>query len=179
MTSDLNLLPPPRRLALLKQSMVQDAYRLLTSITMGLLLVTLVGIGSIGILQSFISAASSEKSAELEHILRQYTTLKESVAAQNVFLSAMGGLVEHRLVWSEKLYELLATIPGGVHIERISGKGNEKPTISFSGEAATRNALIILEQRLQGLTWADSVDAPNSNLIDRTNAPYEFIIPLK
>ncbi len=179
MTSDLNLLPPSRRQALVLQSMVQQAYQFLSSIIMGLALLTLMGGISIGVLQSLISATPPEKSAQLSQVVSQYTALRESVSAQNEFLAAIGETVDKRLAWSEKVYDLLGNIPGGVYIQVIRATAGDTPSLSFSGQAATRNALIILEQRLKGISWAASVDAPNSNLIDRTNAPYEFILSLK
>lgn len=179
MSSDLNLLPPSRRQALAKQSMVQDAYHFLTSIILGLILLTIVGVASLGILQSLISVSSYEKSAQLNQVISQYTMLRESVAAQSAVLSVIGETIEKRLLWGDRVYDLLGSIPGGVRIQTIRAAGGDTPSLSFSGQAATRNALIILEQRLKAIPWAASVDAPNSNLIDRTNAPYEFIIPLK
>ena len=179
MVSDLNLLPPRRRQALAKQSAMTDARRFLASVTMGLLLLTLAGGISLGLLQSLISASSREKSAQLERVVSQYAALRESLAVQNTLIVAMGNTLRHRFVWSDKVYELLAVIPSGVHIQTMQGNGNEKSSLSFSGTAPTRNALIILEQRLKDIPWAASIDAPNSNLIDRTNAPYEFLILLK
>ncbi len=179
MISDLNLLPPHRRQALAMRSAIAGAHRFLTSITMGILLLTLAGGVGLGLLQSIISTSSYEKSAQLERVVSQYDALQASIAAQNALLSSMDQTLKNRFVWSDKVYELFTVTPGGVHIQNIRGDGNEKPSLSFSGQAATRNALIILEQRLKGISWAAAVDAPNSNLIDRTNAPYEFIILLK
>ncbi|OGY31179.1 MAG: hypothetical protein A3C02_04035 [Candidatus Andersenbacteria bacterium RIFCSPHIGHO2_02_FULL_45_11] len=178
-TDGLNLLPPPRRHALALKSMVENTHHFLSSITMGLALLTLVGTLSLGILQSLISATPPEKSAQLDQVMSQYAALRESVSSQNVLLSAISGVSDKRLLWSDKIHELLGVIPGGVHIQAIRATGGDAPSISFSGQAATRNALIILEQRLKSISWATSVKAPNSNLIDRTNAPYEFIMLLK
>ncbi len=179
MTSDLNLLPPSRRQALASQLMMQNTHHFLSSVTMGLVLMTLMGVLSLGVLQSLISATPPEKSAQLDQVVSQYTALRESVGTQNAFLSVVGEMGDKRLLWSDKIYELLGSIPGGVHIQAIRATTGDAPSLSFSGQAATRNALIILEQRLKGISWASSVSAPNSNLIDRTNAPYEFIISLK
>lgn len=179
MVSDLNLLPPRRRQQLATQAALTDAHRFLTSITMGLLLITLAGGISLGLLQSMISASSNEKSTQLKQVGSQYGVLRESIVAQNALIAAMEDTLSHRFVWSDKVYELLAVIPSGVHIRAMQASGNEKSSLTFSGKAPTRNALIILEQRLKDISWAGSVGAPNSNLIDRTNAPYEFIILLK
>lgn len=179
MVSDLNLLPPPRRRELARQAAIEDRNRFLSSITMGLILITLVGFVSIGVLQSLISASFNQASTQLAEIITQYTALRESVGAQNSVLSTMGKTLTDRLLWSDKMYELLAVIPKGITIQSMKGASAEKATITFAGQAATRNALIILEQKLKTIPWATSVDAPNSNLIDRTNAPFEFILLLK
>lgn len=179
MPFDLNLLPQSRRAALARQSITASVHRFLVSVTMGLLLLTLVGIVSLGVLQSFMSTLSHEKEAQLQLSISQYDVLRQSVAVDNAFLAAVADLVEGRRQWGEKVYELLAVIPGGIRIHTLRGQGEDKPALSFSGQAATRNALTVLEQRLKSISWAQSVDAPNSNLIDRTNAPYEFILSLK
>lgn len=179
MPFDLNLLPPSRLAALLRQEAVLGIHRFLVSITMGLVLLTLVGLVSRGILQHLIRTISHEQEAQLEQAISQYGVLRESLTADNAFLSAVSGLVHSRQQWGEKVYDLLAVVPGGIRINAVRGQSGKKPSISISGQAATRNALTILEQRLKTIPWAKSVDAPNSNLIDRTNAPYEFILPLQ
>lgn len=179
MPFDLNLLPQSRRAALARQSIIASVHRFLVSITMGLLLLTLVGVSSFGVLQSIIRTLSHEKEAQLHLAVSQYDALQQSVDADNAFLAFVADLVRGRREWGEKVYDLLTGIPGGIRIHALRGQGEDKPTLSFSGQAATRNALTVLEQRLKSISWVQSVDAPNSNLIDRTNAPYEFILSFK
>lgn len=179
MATDVNLLPPSRREVLLKQGMRQYAARFVNSITMGLTLMTLLGILAIIFLYGLTSSASSEQETKRMEVETEYNTLRTSIASQNAFLSAMTEVTATRKLWSQHAYDLLSVLPGGVYIQAMSGTGGEKPIISFSGKSSTRNALIVLQQRLEGLPWVTSVEAPNSNLVDRINAPYAFTVSIK
>ena len=179
MSAELNLLPPQRIALLRKRLLMTNGYQLVSTLTMGLLLLTIVGGISIVILHALKSTSSSESNDELTQKISEYNTLRNGIGQQNALLSTMEGLLKKRRVWSDNTHSLLTAIPGGVTMQLMEGKNSEEPSIVFSGQAVTRNTLIILEQRLKALPWILAVDSPNSNLIDRTNAPYEFVVTLK
>lgn len=150
-------------------------------VTLGLLLLLITGIGvsTIIVLRYLESQESSVADNNLAKATAAYANLRQAVAQKNALLETIATVADINIIWSETISDLLSAIPSGVKITSMQGDQGDAPFIVFSGQSPTRNSLIVLEKRLQALPWIGSVDAPNSNLIDRVNAPYEFRIPFK
>ncbi len=179
MSSELNLLPPERRKFLIQREIIMNANHFIVTIIMGLVLMLFAGGASVIVLRGISSIASDSAEEDLARASGEYAKLQESIERQNVMLSTMNGLLEKRVVWSMNIAELVSKIPSGIDIAMMQGQQDTTQTISFSGTAAARNALIIVSQRIEAMSWVASLESPNSNLIDRVNAPYEFRITMK
>lgn len=176
---ELNLLPPARRRYLAQQLMLNAAVRFLHSVNLSLGIVTAAGLTAIVILQILVTLLSSATTTILADEVKNYQELRTKIAKQNENLSAMAKLSKDQTVWSEIFADLFSTMPPGTKMSSISGEANVITKISFSGQAFSRSALVVLQDRLQNLPWVKEVQAPNSNLLERVNPTYTFDVILK
>ena len=179
MSSDLNLLPPERKQVLAQSRLLLNANRFVLSVLMGLVLISVVGGVSVLVLHGLLTIAVDSAADDLARTKQEYDTVLQSVNQENIVLTKMTELQQAHVQWIPTVAELVSTIPAGVTVTTMQGQTDPEKTISFSGIASTRNALIIAGQRISLLPWVGSVTAPDSNLIDRVNAPYEFRITIK
>ncbi len=179
MSVSLNLLPPERKKLLAKRRITARANASLLMLFVGLLLITCMGAGSIVVLRYLYNREQVAVEDDLLRATAAYGELRKEVGQKNALLNTVRGLSGMGIAWSEKITDLFGAIPPGVRVVSIQGNAEKEPFILFSGQSPTRNSLILLEKRLRELPWLASLDAPNSNLIDRVNAPYEFRLLLK
>lgn len=179
MSTNLNLLPPQRRMLLERRRIISLANRLLRTIILLLLLVSGVGLAGIITLGYLERQESLSADANLAKAIAAYSQLRQAVAQKNTLLDTIDTVSNAQIIWNEKISDILTTIPSGVRILSMQGHKEDESYILFSGQSPTRNSLILLEKRLEALPWAGILDAPNSNLIDRVQAPYEFRVTIK
>jgi Tfp pilus assembly protein PilN len=180
MSGELNLLPPRRRRLLDKQSTISNAGRLIRHLIAGLVVLTTVGALSLVSLQLLVLTASRSASGELLVAVSQYRERREEIAKQNQRLTLMHQLAAEHAVWSDLLPDLFTLMPSGVRLEQLSGRVTRQDTrLSIEGRAVNRNTLIALDERLATLSWVDSIEAPHSNLIQRSNPDFSFVLFLE
>lgn len=180
MIKEINLLPPDRRRNLEREAFLRALQRMGRNVLLALLLVTVLGVGSLVAVKSIAAAEERAQDFNVREQVEEFRNLRDAIAVDNERLKLMLTQTEGRVLWSARLQELLDTLPPGVHVARL--QGNDHPPLRqlvFSGTAVTRNALIVLERRLQELAWVERVEAPVSNLINRTDAEYVFTVRIK
>ncbi|MEX1112137.1 MAG: hypothetical protein WEC84_01630 [Candidatus Andersenbacteria bacterium] len=178
MKRELNLLPPQRRSLLAKQSMVDGATRVVKNICYGLGTVSAGAVAIIITLQIMAYVAARTSTSTLEAEVATYQELREGISKQNKLYETLYGIDSGRISWIEKVKDLFAILPPGLTVDKVTTRTTPSPTLVFSGQAVNRNTLIVLEARLRGLSWAQSIDAPHTNLIDRLSPTYTFTINL-
>lgn len=174
MARELNLLPPERRNVLSRQSMIGVIKDIVVNAVIALSVLTAVGISAIVLLQILLLTASRSAEASLTQAVESYQTIRGDVAKKNIAIEKMNELTTQRVIWSSIINELFPLIPTGVTITQIKGQDSPQVEIAFSGTATVRNMLIVLEDRLRELPFVTNVNAPASNLIERTNPTYSF-----
>ncbi len=176
---ELNLLPPDRRHQLSQQLVLNSLVHFLHSLVLGLGLVTLVGV-TLGITFQVLEAyLSTQTTGALASQVKRYQDVRTQIAKENEMLSFMASTSQGRVLWSAFFPDIFSTLPPGTKVGGMSGNLLPQPHLSFAGESTSRASLVVLQDRLQQLSWAQSVSAPSSNLLQRVNPTYTFDVLLK
>lgn len=178
MARHLNLLPIERREHLRRGALLVSGVRIVRTILLGLGVMSagaaMIGASLWGLTFTFASSGNME----LERQVGEYMKLKELIRQQNLLLSTVDGLGRNRVIWSDYLSGFLAEVPPGTTINTLSAD-TTSGKVNFAGEALSRNALVVFEERLGQLEWVGSVTAPRQNLLQKDNPEYSFEIQLK
>ena len=169
----INLLPPERRTNLRRGMVLHSVTLFLHTLMAGVILLTVVGLISLGGIWGIIFTSSGGADFELDKEILSYNERRSEIASRNTVLSALNELGSSRAPWSYIIEELLSASPPGLTITDLYTDTADSMMV-FSGKALTRNTLILLEDRLLLIPWVVTLEAPSANLIDRTNAEYEF-----
>lgn len=178
MARHLNLLPVERREHLRRGALLVSSVRIVRTILVGLSVLSMgaiiIGAGLWGLTFTYATSGS----LELEQEVSDYLKLKDVITGQNLLLSTVDGLDRERLAWSDYLSVFLNEVPSGTTIVALSADATSGQVV-FSGEASSRNALVVFEERLNQLDWVETVTAPRQNLLQKSNAVYSFELKLK
>jgi hypothetical protein len=74
----------------------------------------------------------------------------------------------------------LAATPPGIILQRVNGEVTfadgvvSSAVFNFSGQAVTRRALIVYEEKLREMKQVQKVSSPSSNLLERSNPAFQF-----
>lgn len=178
MSRHLNLLPPERRENLRRGALLSSVIRIIRLLIFGLSALSLGGVLlATGMWLLTISFSESEN-AQLQEKVKEYVGLRAEIAENNQLLELVNELGRDRIVWSEHLGEFLETILPGTTINSLTGDARVG-IFEFSGTTLTRNALVIFEERLNQLSWVESVAAPRRNFLLKDNPAYTFELRLK
>lgn len=176
---ELNLLPPDRRHQLSQQLVLNSLVHFLHSALLGLGFITLVG-ATLGItFQVLGTYLSTQTTAALDVQVKRYQEVRTQIAKENEMLAFMASATKERVLWSALFPDIFATVPPGTKVSGMGANLLPQPHLSFSGEATARASLVVLEDRLKQLPWAQGVTAPSSNLLLRVNPTYTFDMLLK
>lgn len=178
MSTELNLLPPGRRHVLTRQLVWQSMGRALSSLSLGLLLLTIVGGVIGGSLQLAVWSYSQKGQTELDRAVARYTELRDAIAEQNAVLVEMSKLSNQRIIWSHLVQSLITSFPSGIALKNITAEASTRK-LSFGGVAVARNTLIVLTERLKLLPWVAEVNAPLSNLVQKENPTFQIDLGIK
>lgn len=177
MPREINLLPPSRRQFLNRRARIIAVQRFVVSVLFGLVLLTASGLVTIGGFRYLAASASQSVSAELDEKVSEFRRIRDSVSSDNAFIEATYDVQKNRIVWSAFLMEVFKALPPGVSISELSGTAEGRFT--FRGRADSRNLIVVLEKSIADLPMVTSVDAPHTNLIQRTDSEYTFNVTLK
>jgi Tfp pilus assembly protein PilN len=168
----LNLLPHERLLNLRREMSILALIWLMTSVMIGLIILTLIGVG-VG--ASLWGLSLVETSSEDQFVARmaEYFVAREEIDQVNTLLRAVDDTGGSRVAWSPLIVSLLSVAPPGATIDTLTIDGEDN-LISISGTAPTRASLVAFEDRLRELDWTKEVDAPRDNLLRRNNPSYTF-----
>lgn len=157
----------------------------LTSVLMALTLTTCVGVLLVGVLWGLSFATARTTEGELRLAIKEYKSLREEMALQNVFLDQILVTGKRRVVWSDAVREIFAVVPPGVTIRQVEAKvemdkrAMKSAKLVLKGNAVTRSTLTVFEGRLRSLPIVGGVNSPTTNLLERNNPTYQFDIVIK
>lgn len=177
-TRQLNLLPPGRRLGLRQEILLSAITRFLHDVVVGLIiLAVLASLAAVGMWVGSLLVGQTAES-ELAQQVASYHEIKGRIESQNALMEFVDNQIKGRLIWSNLVPSLLATVPPDVTIDTLR-VDMDTATVSFSGTARARSSLVVFEQRLRLLPWVVDMTAPRTNLLERVNAAYTFSLTIE
>jgi len=102
------------------------------------------------------------------------TERDEVILTTNSLLELFEGLSQSPQVYIKKIVEDF----DGVEIDQISTNYQER-TITFRGEAKTRQAFVDMTNTLQEVSWAEGVEVPVSNFTKSQDIPFSLSLMLR
>jgi hypothetical protein len=182
---EINLLPPLRKRQLRRQHWIALTQSALQSATLGLTLITVVGIFVIFIVWILSVAAARTSDIELASRIKEYQKLREATTEHNALFEQVALIGRERIVWSTVVSSVLAALPPGVNLHDMIGNaqyestGGAAPSLVITGHAASRSVLTVLGDRLRQLKNVTGVISPTSDLLERENPDFRFEIQFK
>ncbi len=182
---EINLLPPARRQSLRSEVALLSFARFLSTLIVALGTLSGAGLLVAAVLWIFGLTTTGAASDELKQNIAAYQQLRDTIAAQSVFVTTVHTLSQERIVWADFLEKFFAVVPPGVEITAMGGTldlaGSHLRDVHFSvsGQAVARSTLTVFQDRLQSLPQVQAVEAPSSNLILRDNPLYRFTLTLR
>lgn len=177
MSKEINLLPLPRRRQLARRFFEHTLLRLGISVLLGLLVVTLVGVATLVGFTIASSVLFPAVRADLEQAIIDYRAETRAISERNALIADMQKQHEAHLTWSQYVPDVLKALSAGTEISELAGDYSAKK-LTLSGRAVARSSLIVLEDKLTALLWAQAVEAPVTNLLERLSPEFTFLVQL-
>lgn len=145
----------------------------------GLMVMTIAGMTSLGWLWWQGSNKDASLQVELNNQVRAYQGIRKEIEQKNQVITALEKIQNDRIQWVPVSTALLKAIPPGVVLHSLTlDQGNEFPLVELTGEADTRNTLVVFEQKLREMPWVEQVQSPRSNLLQATETQYRLVVLL-
>lgn len=174
----MNLLPPRRRAGLYQEILLSAITHFLRSVAIGLTILVVLAI--LAGISTWVGSLVVGRMAEFEltQQVAKYNQLVSQVKEKNALLQTIDSLGKDRVVWSDLMPSLLATVPPNTTVDSLQVDLSTM-TITLSGVAKIRNSLVVFEERLRLLPWVAEMTAPKTNLLDPVDAAYTFSLKVK
>lgn len=104
--------------------------------------------------------------------------LVEDVRKVNQLVGTVQQRIDAHQPWSPALEEVLAKVPAEVLIKRIT-IDSQVQTLKIEGISDLRTAVVTLQQRLEGLPWVESIEAPLRNFATGPQGQFSFTLTRK
>lgn len=111
-------------------------------------------------------------------INREYYTYNQDVKNINNLVRNINLANQNFVPVTPKLKELISSLPNDIKINSLQ---IDRPaqTLTITGTALTRSALLHYQDVLNGLSWITTVETPASQLFQKENINFEFKAKLK
>jgi len=116
----------------------------------------------------FISVASSTALVE-----REYATYNQDIKNANRLIRNIGFADRGYMLLTPKITELMLNLPNNIRLNSLQFDRRAK-TITISGTALTRNALLDYAAALRKIPWLGNIETPASELFQKENINFEF-----
>lgn len=169
----LNLLPEDRKKEIKKKLrfrffLWQLFFVLLLELLFVSLLASLVFFTDLKLVTLKTSRVDDTATAAAQEALGRY---QEKFAATNALVGTVGRIERAHLSFTAILVLLEGALPPEVMIERLA---TQDRSVMLAGQAKTRDALLLLENRLKQSDCAKNVRVPLSNLFSETDVDFQI-----
>lgn len=164
----LNLLAPEKRAALRRGFVLTYAQ----TMAFIMFLVAVFISGTFVSIELLLKGTRDDLARQSLSTSEEYDSITWQIKEINGYLDRVGAIQAEFTDWSAVIEALAGAAPRGARFDsmRIAEDGS----IHIQGTAPTREDVLIMEQRYNALPFITDVRAPLSNLLQRTNARYEF-----
>lgn len=168
---EINLLPLARKKTLQQEESLLLLTRLVWWVAIGMVVIT---VGGLGLLAFFrFVPRSTDVATPVEQQLRE---VRSELRTGQLLLEWIQRHDVQRVVWSQRLPELLSRLPQNVAVHYLEANGSQQLVIG--GLASHRSVLTSLREKLDSLAWVANVEAPLSNLLVADNPSFRFTVHL-
>ena len=174
MNIDLNLLPVGKKNRLeyvVNFLLIKDILELI--ILMGSILASVLIWSWIFLEKDF--AALAESAAAIN---REYYTHNQDVKSINNLVRSINLANQNFIPITPRLKELVSSLPYDIKLSSLSVNRSSQ-TLTLSGTALTRSALLHYQDILNQIPWITKVETPASQLFQKENINFEFKVQLK
>lgn len=141
-------------------------------------LLTAAAAATIAIVWVLSSLATQSTNEQLRFQIQSYVDFKGQIEDRNEMLSLLAMRGRERIVWAEKIADVLEQMPADANMEVIDvDRGGARLTIV--GRAPLRSAVVVFEENLGRLPWVESIQAPRDNLLNPVNPQFKFTLNIK
>lgn len=169
----LNLLSPAQKNALHAHVLYAMIERLMVSLVISVL------IGTLALLAIRVQLSKNLNEIETRQILSsEYVTVNDDVRALNQQIGRVETLQRLPVSLSALLLEIAERTPKGVSIAGID-VDLSNGQMRLAGIAAKREHLLAYEEALKGSPFVKKLDSPISNLFQKTDVNFQFLISLQ
>lgn len=175
----INLLPSVNKQAVYKDLLFRQIRLLI------LLAVIIIAAGAVLILNSLvflkIQAREVDRALSLENLnseTREAQELEQNVKNLNALLARYSGFKSNQTGAVDALLELNKLIPSGASLQVLSFD-NVGRRVIMSGVAASRNDIVIFEDRLKQSALFEKLESLLSNFLESANANFSFTFYVK
>jgi len=103
------------------------------------------------------------------------SALQQKASLTNEFLDRFQGVIASDRPWSPAVTDALSALPADIRITTLTGRESDHALI-IQGTAGSRSSVIEYQRRLQGLPWAERVEAPLNNFATDGSGSFTFTI---
>jgi len=121
----------------------------------------------------FLENDFANLAASAAAINREYYTYNQDVKVINNLVRNINLANQNFAPVTPKIKELIATLPNDIKLSSVQVDRHAQ-TLSISGTALTRSALIHYQDVLNGISWITQVETPASQLFQKENVNFEF-----
>lgn len=173
--SKLNLIPPQRKESIQKNIHLKSVIRSEIFLTAMMLVSFIVLFSFKYILNYDMQAISQEKSENAEQfaIIKKYDDQFDQINKQ---LSDVRKVKDNQFYWSKLFIKLSEIVFPGIVVESFS---NDDYIISLSGNASTRDNLILFKEKLAKDECFSEVDLPLSDLVGKNDIKFTINFKVK
>jgi len=168
MKMTLNLLPPANKAAL--RTGIFLAY--VQSVLVILFIISVITAGTLFAVQRLTKATYDDLARRTVSSSDEIKDFSAEITAINLYIKQLDSQSSRASTWSKVLYSLTDMVPPGVRVERITV--NTANRITLSGEAPTRDDVLLLDRRLKESKLFTDITSPLSNILQQRDIRFDF-----
>lgn len=168
----VNLLPKERKQRLKRQILARGGFTILLLFTLVSILVSLMLFVASSVLATALRVQQQKTQQTVDNTLQQQGELPQKKIRQiNDLITRVTGIQKSHSAVVPLLQTVFAIIPDGITVSTLD-LDPQKLTVSVSGIASTRQALLSLEESFSSSQVMKNVVNPVSNLLQRDTIPF-------
>jgi len=164
----LNLLPPPNKAAL----RMGFVFASMQSMLVIFLIMSTFAAGTLIAVRMLIAGTYQDLAQRNTSSSDEFKEVTAEIREINAYLKRVQAIDARIVPWSSVVHRITELAPAGTRLERIAV--SDAGRIVLSGVAATRNDVLLLDQRLKQAGIFTDISSPLSNILQQRNVRFDF-----
>lgn len=111
-------------------------------------------------------------------INREFPSINDDIRGVNVLIKNINDSAQNYSPLSPKIIELLNSLPDDIRLDALT-ISRDSSSLSLTGVAKTRAALLNFQSVLDGIPWINQVSTPISQLFQKENLSFQIQTTIK